>query len=166
MERLAVGQITACHGLSGFVKIRSLSGEDAHLLRLRRLYIRRGEEFLPFRVEAVEGSGSSLILKLAGIESREEAARYRGCELWVERQDASPLGAGEYYLADLCRCRVYRGGCELGRVVGVLEGGQQELLEVEDGRGRRFLLPFVEAFVGAVDVGEGRIEALERFEIP
>ncbi len=166
MERLAVGLITACHGLGGFLKIRSLSGEDAHLLKLRRLYIRRGEEFLPFGVEAVEGSGPSLIMKLVGIDTREEAARYRGCELWVERQDASPLAAGEYYLADLCRCRVYRCGSELGRVVGVLGGGEQELLEVEDGRGHRFLLPFAEAFVGAVDVGQGRIEALERFEIP
>jgi 16S rRNA processing protein RimM len=166
MERLAVGLITASHGLSGFVKIKSLSGESAHLLRLRRLYVRRGGEFLPFQVEAVQGSGPSLLLKLAGIDSREVAARYRGCELWVEREDASPLGEGEYYLADLCRCRVYQGGSELGRVVGVLEGGHQELLEVEDGRGRRFLLPFTEAFVGAVDVGEGRIEALERFEIP
>ena len=166
MERLAVGLITACHGLSGFVKIRSLSGEDAHLLKLRRLYIRRGEEFLPFGVEAVEGSGPSLIMKLAGIESREEAARYRGCELWVERQDASPLAAGEYYLADLCRCRVYRGREELGRVVGVWGGGASDLLEVEDERGRRFLLPFVEAFVGKVDVEGGRIEVQERFEIP
>jgi 16S rRNA processing protein RimM len=166
MERLAVGLITATHGLRGSVKIKSLSGESAHLLKLRRLYVRRGEEFLPFEVEQVQGSGSALVMKLAGIDSVEAATRFRGCELWVERREANPLGQGEYYLADLCRCRVYRGERELGRVVGMYEGGRSELLEVEDERGSRFLLPFVEAFVGAVDVQGGRIEVLERFQIP
>jgi 16S rRNA processing protein RimM len=166
MERLAVGLIAATHGLSGSVKIKSLSGESAHLLRLKLLYVRRGEEFLPVEVEAAHSSGSYVVMKLAGIDSPEAAARYRGCELWVERGQASPLGQGEYYLADLCRCRVYRGQEELGRVVGALGGGRNELLEVEDGRGRRFLLPFVEAFVGRVDVQDGRIEVQERFEIP
>jgi 16S rRNA processing protein RimM len=166
MRRLAVGLITAAHGLSGSVKIKSFSGESAHLLRLKLLYLRRGEEFLPFEVQAARGSGAHVVMKLAGIDSPEAAARYRGCELWVERGEASALGQGEYYLADLCRCRVYRGQDELGRVIGVLAGGGNDLLEVEDGRGRRFLLPFVEAFVGRVDVGDGRIEVQERFEIP
>jgi 16S rRNA processing protein RimM len=166
MQRLAVGLITAVHGLSGSVKIKSLSGESAHLLRLKVLYVRRGEEFLPFQVQAARASGTHVVMKLAGIDSPEAAARYRGCELWVERGEASALGPGEYYLADLCRCRVYRGQDELGRVIGVCEGGANELLEVEDGQGRRFLLPFVEAFVGRVDVQDGRIEVEERFEIP
>jgi 16S rRNA processing protein RimM len=117
-------------------------------------------------VEQVQGSGSALVMKLAGIDSVEAAASLRGCELWVERGEANPLGQGEYYLADLCRCRVYRGELELGRVVGLYEGGRNELLEVEDERGNRFLLPFVEAFVGAVDVQGGRIEVLERFQVP
>jgi 16S rRNA processing protein RimM len=166
MQRLAVGLITAAHGLGGSVKIKSFSGESAHLLRLKLLYVRRGEEFLPFEVESVEASGTRVVMKLAGIDSPEAAARYRGCELWVERGDACALGQGEYYLADLCRCRVCRGPEELGRIVGVWEGGCYELLEVEDGRGRRFLLPFVEAFVGRVDVQDGCIEVQERFETP
>jgi len=165
-QRLAVGLITATHGLRGSVKVKSLSGESAHLRRLKLLYVRRGEDFLPFEVEAVEGSGPFAVMKLAGVDSLEAAASYRGCELWVERGEASPLAQGEYYLADLCLCRVYRGQDELGRVVGVLEGGGKDLLEVEDSRGSRFILPFVEAFVGRVDVEEGRIEVRERFEIP
>ena len=41
------------------------------------------------------------------------------------------------------------------------------IIAFEDGRVIcRFLLPFVEAFVGRVDVQDGRIEVQARFEIP
>lgn len=166
MERLAVGRITAIHGLQGFLKIKSLSGESEHFFRLKNLYIRRGEEFLPFAVEAVKGAAGSILIKLAGIENPEAGARYRGCEVWVERSEACVLGEGEFYLADLCHCRIYRGSKEIGRVIAVLEGTSYDFLEVESPDGRRFLVPFADHFVGEVDPQRQRIQVREGFEIP
>lgn len=166
MERLAAGLIRGAHGVHGFVKVRSLSGEDAHFYRLRRCFLLRGQDFLPYEVEAVKGRGGGLALKLAGISTPGEAAALRGLEIWVDRADASPLGQGEYYLADLCRCRLYRGDEELGRVLSVCAAGATDLLEVEDGGGRRFLVPFSGSFLGEVDVAGERIEVKEGFELP
>ena len=165
-ERLAAGLIRGAHGLQGFLKVRSLSGEDGHFYRLARCYLRRGQEFLPYQVEAVKGRGRELSVKLAGISTPEAAAALNGLEIWGDRADASPLGEGEYYLADLCRCRLFRGDEELGRVVSVCETGAADLLEVEDKDGRRFLVPFSGGFLGEVDVACGRIALREDVELP
>ncbi len=165
-ERLAAGLIRGAHGLHGFLKVRSLSGEDGHFRRLRRCYLRREGRFVQYEVEEVRGRGRELSLKLAGISTPEEAAALNGQELWVDRADASPLGEGEYYLADLCRCRLYRGGEELGRVVSVCATGAADLLEVEQESGRRFLVPFTGSFLGEVDVAGGRIALREGVELP
>jgi 16S rRNA processing protein RimM len=164
--RLAAGLIRGAHGLQGFLKVRSLSGEDGHFYRLAHCYLRRGQEFLPYQVEAVKGRGRELSVKLAGISTPEEAAALNGLELWVDRADASPLGEGEYYLADLCRCRLFRGAEELGRVVSVCEAGAADLLEVEDRDGRRFLVPFSGGFLGEIDVAGGHIALREDVELP
>jgi 16S rRNA processing protein RimM len=164
--RLAAGRIRGAHGLAGFLKVSSLSGEDAHFYRLRRCYLRRGGEFLAYEVEAVKGRGAELLLKLAGISTSAEAAALSGQEIWVDRADASPLAAGEYYLADLCRCRLYRGPEELGKVISVCGAGASDLLEVQGASGRRFLVPFAESFLGEVDVDGGRIELREGVELP
>jgi 16S rRNA processing protein RimM len=165
-ERLAAGLIRGAHGLRGFVKVASLSGEDGHFYRLRRCYLRRGEQFLPYEVEAVKGRGSELCLKLAGVSTSGEAAALSGQEIWVDRADASPLAQGEYYLADLCRCRLYRGREELGRVISVCEAGAADLLEVETESGRRFLVPFTGNFLGEIDIAGGRIALREGVELP
>jgi 16S rRNA processing protein RimM len=166
IERLAAGLIRGPHGLRGYLKVRSLSGEDGHFYRLRRCFIRRGEEYLPYEVEAVKGRGGELVLKLSGVGTPEAAADLAGLEIWVDRADASPLAAGEYYLADLCRCRLFRGTEELGKVISVCEAGATDLLEVEDTGGRRFLVPFSAGIVAEVDVAGGRIAVREDFELP
>jgi 16S rRNA processing protein RimM len=166
MGRLAAGLIRGAHGVHGFLKVRSLSGEDGHFYRLRRCYLGRGEQFQEYEVEAVKGRGRDLALKLAGVSTQGEADALRGLELWVDRSDACPLGEGEYYLADLCRCRLYRGGEELGRVVSVCGTGATDLLEAEGCDGRRFLVPFSGSFLGEIDVDGGRIEVKEGFQLP
>ncbi len=165
-ERLAVGKIKASHGLKGYLKVRSLSGETGHFFRLRRVYVVDGDRAVAFEVEHVIDRGVDLLLKLAGLENRESADRFRGREIWVERRDASTLNDGQYYLADLCRCRVYRGGTEIGRVLSVCEGSRQDYLEVEASWGETLIVPFSDHFVGRVDVENRSIELSEGYQLP
>jgi 16S rRNA processing protein RimM len=166
MDRLAVGRIGGAHGLSGALKVRSLSGQTSHFFGFQQVFVQREGRFEAYRVERVEPYKDGVLLKLAGVDSPEQGAVLRGREIWVEREQASSLGEGEYYLADLCRCRVYQGGGELGRVVSVCEGGNGELLEVERPSGERLIVPFSAHFVGEVDVEKGSICLTEEFEPP
>ncbi|MBN1837195.1 MAG: 16S rRNA processing protein RimM [Spirochaetales bacterium] len=166
MDRLAVGRIGGAHGLQGALKVKSLSGETGHFFRLERVYVLGAVDFEEYRVDGVKPYRSGVLLKLEGVDTPEQADKLRGHEVWVERANASVLGEGEYYLADLCRCRVYQAEREIGVVVSVCEGGNAELLEVERPSGERVIVPFLSAFVGEVDVESGSIHLTAGFELP
>jgi 16S rRNA processing protein RimM len=169
MDRLAVGRIGGAFGLSGAVKVKSLSGETDHFLGFREVFVRHdGHDggFDTYRVERVDPYRDGVLLKLEGVDTPEDGDKLRGREIWVEREQGSALAEGEYYLADLCRCRVFQGGSEIGRVAAVCEGGNAELLEVEGPTGERFIVPFSDPFVGDVDVARGSIHLTAEFERP
>jgi 16S rRNA processing protein RimM len=158
MERLAIGVVHAAHGTAGEVRVRSFSGETDHLLRLGEVALRRGDSERQIRIEACRPAPPGVLVKFAGIDDREAARALTGWELWVGRQDAAPLAAGEYYAVDLCRCGVYLGAERVGTVVGVCETGHAQLLEVVAADGRTVMVPFTDHFVGEVDVAGGRVE--------
>jgi len=158
MERLAVGTVHAAHGTAGEVRVRSFSGETGHLLRLTEVTLRRGEVERTVAVEASRPASPDVLVKFAGVDSREAAQALAGWELWVDRSRAAPLAAGEYYAVDLCRCGVFFGAERVGAVTGVCETGHAQLLEVRTGDGRTVMVPFTDHFVGEVDVDAGRVE--------
>jgi 16S rRNA processing protein RimM len=164
MELLATGRVAGCHGLRGYLKVLSFSGSTEHFLRLQKVTLRLCDGEMEFTVEDVKTHGQGLLLKLKGVDEVEQCAKLRGAEIWVERTLACALGDGEYYVADLCRCRVFQRGRELGRVVAVSEGGAVEFLEVERPEGSRLIVPLSERFVGPIDVQAGRIELREEYE--
>ncbi len=166
MDRLAIGLIKTSHGLKGNLKVKSLSGEVDHFFRIKRVYIRKKNRFIPFAVQSVKKLSSCILMKLEGIDTPEIARDYRGLEVWASRQDASPLKEGEYYLADIYNCRVYRGYKEIGRVKSVCEGSAADILEVESLSGKTIMIPMIDHFVGEIDVKEKRILLKEEFTLP
>lgn len=165
-ERLAIGLIRTSHGVKGNLRVKSFSGETNHFSRLKKVYIKKGDRFIPYRVKSVGGSHSSLLLKLENIDTREEALRLRGEVLWVDRSVASPLKQGEYYYADLSRCNVYHQGKEIGRVNTVIGGGVSDILEVVTPQGKIIMVPFDEYFIAEINIEAKRIYLDEDFVIP
>ena len=165
-ELLAVGQIKTSHGLKGYLKVKSLSGEFEHLLGLKKVYIGVISKLTAFEVEDVRAVSGAALLKLAGIDHREAAAAYRGQIVWADRGGASALGEEEYYVADLQGCRVYQRDSLIGSVLAVPEGSGGEFLEVESLTGERLIIPFSKHFVGKVEVKDRRIELTEEYELP
>ena len=158
MERLAVGAVHSAHGTAGEVRVHSFSGETGHLLRLVEVALRRGEEERTVAIEAIRPASPDVLVKFAGIDDREAAQKLRGWELWVDRSRAAPLAAGEYYATDLRGCGLFVGDERVGAVTGVCDTGHAPLLEIRTGDGRTVMVPFTDHFVGAVDVGECRVE--------
>ena len=158
MGQLAVGAVLSAHGTAGEVRVRSFSGETGHLLRLAGVLLRRGAAERDLRVESSRTATPDVLLKFVGVDDRETAQKLAGWELWVDRSLAAPLREGEYYAADLCGCGLFAGAERVGVVTGICETGHAPLLEVRTGDGRTVMVPFTDHFVGAVDVGECRVE--------
>jgi 16S rRNA processing protein RimM len=141
--------------------VRSLSGEAGHLLRLRTVEIRLPNRSFRYDVESTAANGRTVLIKLAGVETREQAEELRNAELWVERSQAAPLKANEYYARDLCGCRVMYAGRLLGRVHGLVSAGSRDLLEVRKETGEIVLVPFLDHYLAAVDLAEKTIHLKE-----
>ena len=165
-QLLAVGRVQTTHGVKGYIKVKSLSGEIEHLLRLKSVHLGSPGALRLFQVENVRRAAGAVLLKLVGIDSPESAAGYRGQFIWAERRFASTLGEDEYYTAELEGCRLFQGSVLIGTVVSVPEGGGGDFLEVESPEGKRLIIPFSRHFVGRVDTAEGRIELTEAYEQP
>ncbi len=156
-DLLAVGVVTASFGIRGEVKGKSFSGEPAHFTALREAIFRKGDREKRLRIESARPHRQGVVLKIAGVDTPEEARRLVGFEIWVPRGQAARLGEGEYYTADLCRCRVWFEDELIGAVHAVWDGGPSQLLEVKSASGKTFLIPFTDHFVGEVDVAGARI---------
>lgn len=159
-EKLVIGKIRTSFGIKGYLKVLSMSGELDHFLDLESIELYANGRSLNFKVEDVLIKSGALIMKLYGIETPEEGKKYSGWEIRVLREFAAPLDDGEYYQADLCRCRLFFNDAEAGTVRRVVEGGNGELLEVEKGDGSMVFVPFRNEFIGAVDIPNGKIELL------
>jgi 16S rRNA processing protein RimM len=174
MELLVTGIIRSSHGVNGFVKVESTSGEVDHLMDLKGIDLRSGGingTIKRYEIERIEGSAICLLMKLKGIETPEQAKTLAGLELVVPRDMACPLEDGEYYVNDLCQCVLMYKGTLVGTITGVMEGGAGDLLEVtlsesggfgEDKSATR-ILPLRKEFVGKIDIKAKTVELMHRW---
>lgn len=133
MDRLATGFVRSPHGLNGFVKVESYSGEFSHFEDLDEVVLRTGGQGgieTLYTIEAVEGHSQCVLIKFKGIDTPEAAKKLAGSELVVSRDKACQLEEGEYYVTDLCQCTLVYKNTPLGTITSVMEGGANDLLEV------------------------------------
>jgi 16S rRNA processing protein RimM len=94
-----------------------------------------------------------LVLKFLGVDSISEAESLVRCELQVPRSERAELESGWNYVSDLVGCSVTDHGIEVGSIEDVQFGaGEAPLLIVADGRGKKFDVPFAEAYLEGVDL--------------
>ncbi len=96
----------------------------------------------------------------AAIDNRDAAAALVAHRVEIERRALPKLKKGEFYWADLIGLGVEsKEGVALGRVIGLIDNGAQDVLVIEDGETER-LIPFVQGpIITEVDVKAGRIVA-------
>ena len=93
-----------------------------------------------------------LVLKFRGIDSMSDAEELIGSELQVPRVERAVLDQGWTYVSDLAGCTVVDHGEELGTIQDVQFGaGEAPLLIVAGKMGKKFDVPFAEAYLEAVD---------------
>jgi len=148
-----MGRVAGTYGVRGWVKVAP-DGGGAEAL------VASGEWWLgatAYRVEQAKLHGATVLAKLAGLESREQAQQLRGEAVLVRRESLPDPGEGRYYLADLVGLEVVNErGEALGTVRRLFTNGAQDVMEL-DGRGKTRLLPWVPTVVKAVDLAERRI---------
>ena len=162
-EQFIAGIVGAPFGLKGFVKVKPLSGEIDHLLKLTEATLRHdGKEQSLAIEEAVPlgrpASPPAVAMRFAGYHTPEAAKALHGAELLVSRKDAAPLQSGEFYVEDLKGLAVSaderEGGQAIGHIINIIEGGGGDLAEIQLQNGEVKLVPFRKEFFPTVDLAK------------
>lgn len=162
-ELLAIGKFGRTTGIGGEIRFFSFSEELKYIHSLRSVLINRGGEYIGYSVEKCAARNKSLVLKLEGIDSPEAAQRLTNCIVWVGRSSAAPLNKGEYYYADLEECTAYLNGQPVGIVESVWNNGVNDFLNIRIPHGRNVMVPFLDRYIGTVDITGQRIDILEEW---
>jgi 16S rRNA processing protein RimM len=146
-----MGRVAGSYGVRGWVKVAP-EGSAQDLAGVREWWI--GED--AYQVGAAKVHGATVVGKLAGIETREQALALKGQGVAVRREALPEPEEGRYYLADLVGLEVVN---EEGRALGVVtqtfSNGAHDVIEVA-GDAKR-LIPWVAAVVKDVDLAARRI---------
>ncbi len=99
-----------------------------------------------------------VVLKFRGIDSMSAAELLVGSELQVPAAERADLEPGWNYVSDLIGCRVLDHAREIGRIEDVQFGaGEAPLLIVANSAGKKFDVPFAEAYLEGVDIVQRQV---------
>ncbi len=162
---IEIGRILKTRGLKGELKVLPYTDSPQSLCELAFLHIQdQTEQFERVNILQARVSGTTAFLRLEGIDTREQAQRLVGRELFIEPSQMRPLAEGRYYQRDLLECEVCGvDGTRLGVVTDLMDVPQGSLLVVKlsDPEPERTddeaLIPFIPEFVRAVDLDQKRI---------
>jgi 16S rRNA processing protein RimM len=143
--------VVGAKGLAGAVRVEVLTDRPERLAPGALLYLEGEHE--PRRVAEAETGGRHPVIRLEGVERREQAEALNGRYLEV---DAEPLPEGNYYWHQIVGLQVRdEAGTELGTVVEVFRAGENEVYRVESDGEPELLLPALRDVVLAIDLEAG-----------
>ncbi|MCZ8036963.1 MAG: ribosome maturation factor RimM [Microcystis sp. LE17-20A] len=174
---LEIGTIVAPQGLEGELRVLSVSDFPERFQKrgIRGIQGHQGGEIREITLlRGRELPGKNVyIIKLEGVENREQAEALRGYKLWANKLEKPRLKADEYHVSELVNLEVYHHltGEKIGVVVDILWAGN-DILAVQleanlasvkkqspsaDSKATA-LVPFVKEIVPLVDLKAARIE--------
>ena len=187
-EQFVEGIVRGTHGVSGEFKVESTSGEYDHFYHMDEVTITDGTNSRLVKSESVKEGNNVLYMKLAGINSPEDAAKFNRWEIVVPREKAHKLQKDEWYIEDLKGSSVWYkdtagdtapaldDNSVVGTVTNVLEGGSGYLVEIKLSESCRLLgddikfnrkgkvntvyVPFKDEFIGKINIEEKTMQLM------
>jgi 16S rRNA processing protein RimM len=135
------------HGLKGELVVEPHTDEPDEIFSPgRRLFVSnvRGQvKGDPVEITSARPFKSGFILKLAGIDDRNEAELWRERYFLVPIEETSPLAEGDVYLHELEGMRVdFASGGTLGKVIAIYELPQGLILDVSREQKGSVMIPY------------------------
>ena len=152
-EYFEIGQIVNHFGIKGMVKVNPFTDDISKFEDLKYVYIQLKNELKKVKIEQVRYNKNQVLLKLEGIDSIEEAEKYRNFYLKTEKESQEDLGEDTYYIVDLIGLDVYSDKNEyLGKIEDVFPTGSNDVYVVKDNLGKQILIPAIADVVKEVDL--------------
>lgn len=147
-----VGHISRAWGIRGDLKIAPFTDRPDDFTQYPHVFV--GSPRQRYVVKSFRPYQGNWLLHLAGVETREEADRLRGREIFIELAQR-PRQEGEFYAREVIGLKVRTlDGEELGEVTEILVTGANDVYVVKGERGE-ILLPARVEVIKEIDVERG-----------
>ena len=143
-DLLKVGVITTTHGVRGEVKVFPTTDEAERFLELEYVLLDTGRELRRLEISRVKFFKNLAILKFKDVDNINDIEKYKGCSLWIPREEGQELGENEYYIADLLGMNVIlEDGTKFGTLKNVMETGANDVYVIASMEHGEVLLPAI-----------------------
>jgi 16S rRNA processing protein RimM len=149
-EKIVVGKFGATYGIRGWLKVFSYTDNTESIFDYAPWYIQQGDKWVEYKVESWKRHNKGLVVKLEGLDVREDAQLMTNFEISINPAVLPELPSDEFYWRDLIGMHVVTDkGYDLGTVSDMLETGSNDVLVVKanlkDAFGQKErLIPFLE----------------------
>ena len=159
VDLFRVGVISSTHGIRGEVKVFPTTDNLVRFKKLKNVILQYKNEKIDCEIESVKFFKNMIILKFKGFNSINDIEKYKGCELFVTRENAVPLKENEYYIADVIGMKVLSDDDTLSGIVkDVLQTGANDVLVVDSENIGEILFPVIKECVTDMDFETGIIK--------
>lgn len=159
---LRIGVITSTHGIKGEVKVYPTTDSPQRFKEVKDVILKAQKGDIQTKIRGVRFFKNLAIVWFECFNNPEDAAKYIGTDIYIDRKDAQSLEEGEYYIADLIGCKVFdEEGNFLGVLKDVLQTGANDVYIVESAKpeekNKEILLPVIKECIKKVDIEKSEI---------
>jgi 16S rRNA processing protein RimM len=157
-DDIVVGRIVGVFGVRGWCKVFSHSRPREQILSYTQWHIGQDKNRQVVTLQEGKVHGEAIIVKLDGIDDRNQAAALKGSHIWITPSQLERLESDEYYWRQLIGLEVIdQAGVLLGKVDGLIETGANDVLLVKAGK-QEHLIPFImDQVVTKIDIETGQM---------
>jgi 16S rRNA processing protein RimM len=167
-DAIEVGRILDAWGIKGWFKVLPYSASPEALFSSRRWFLQPSEKgartftgTVQLSIKEAKDHSDSVVASAHEVPDRDTAEALRGARIFVARSSFPTPDKDEYYWIDLIGLEVVnREGVVLGQVSDLMSTGPQTVLIIaheHEGKPAERMIPFVSAYVDAVDLPKRRI---------
>lgn len=149
-EFLEIGQFVGTHGVRGMVRIQPWCDDCEFLTQFKKFYLDNGKTKI--EMSKIVPHGNVVIAQVRGIETIEDAEKFRGKTLYIKRDDAK-LPDGRYFVSEIVGAQVFDADTDalLGILTDVSPTGANDVWQIKNGE-KEYLIPAIPDVIVNVDI--------------
>lgn len=152
-KELLAAEIVNTHGIRGEIKAICHTDSPEFFFDIENISLKPSGK--NFKIEGARVHKGSVLLKLSGIDTMDEAQGLIGNKIYVSREEAN-LPEGKFYIVDIIGLTVYaEDGEEIGKVTDVFPTGSNDVFEIKRKGMKNAYIPYIDDVVKEIDLDKG-----------